>query len=73
MYEAISGVRIGQRIKEMRIRKEMSMEQMANQLGTSYSAISMYENGERIPRDEIKIKIAELFGVSVESIFFQKQ
>ena len=73
MYEAISGARIGQRIKEMRIRKEMSMEQMANQLGTSYSAISMYENGERIPRDEIKIKIAELFGVSVESIFFQKQ
>jgi len=73
MYEAISGARIGQRIKEMRIRKEMSMEQMANRLGTSYSAISMYENGERIPRDEIKIKIAELFGVSVESIFFQKQ
>ena len=73
MYEAISGERIGQRIQEMRIQKEMSMEQMAKTLGTSYSAISMYENGERIPRDEIKIKIAELFGVSVETIFFQKQ
>ena len=73
MYEAISADRIGQRIKGLRLQKKMSMEQMAKTLGTSYSAISMYENGERIPRDEIKIKIAELFGVSVETIFFQKQ
>ena len=73
MYEAISADRIGQRIKGLRLQKEMSMEQMAKTLGTSYSAISMYENGERLPRDEIKIKIAELFGVSVETIFFQKQ
>ena len=73
MYEAISADRIGQRIKGLRLQKEMSMEQMAKTLGTSYSAISMYENGERIPRDEIKIKIAELFGVSVETNFFQKQ
>ena len=73
MYGAINAERIGQKIKEMRIQKEMSMEQMARTLGTSQSAISMYENGERIPRDEIKIKIAELFGMSVENIFFLKE
>ena len=34
---------------------------------------SMYENGERIPRDDIKIRIANFFGRSVQEIFFDKE
>nr|DAZ75624.1 MAG TPA: repressor protein C2 [Caudoviricetes sp.] len=30
----------------------------------------MYENGERIPRDGIKLKIAEYYQKSVQEIFF---
>jgi putative transcriptional regulator len=30
----------------------------------------MYERGERIPRDQIKKRIAQYFGQSVEEIFF---
>jgi len=33
-------------------------------------AVSLYESGERIPKDEIKVKIARFFGVTVDSIFY---
>lgn len=36
----------------------------------SISAISMYENGERIPSDKVKKQYALLFDVSIEDIFF---
>lgn len=33
----------------------------------------MYERGERIPRDQIKKRIAQYFGQSVEEIFSQNE
>lgn len=29
----------------------------------------MYERGERVPRDDLKMRIAKYFGVSVQEIF----
>lgn len=62
---------IGKRIKKLRESMNISQEHLAKQLNVSPSTISMYEIGERIPRDETKIKIADMFGVSVSSIFFE--
>lgn len=53
-------------------RGEKSREEVANAVGVSLSAISMYENGARIPRDEIKVKLADYFGTSVQALFFDK-
>lgn len=58
------GIRLSQ------LRGDISREKLAKDIGVSVSAISMYENGERVPRDAIKIKIAEYFGKSVQEIFF---
>ncbi len=52
------------------LRGENSREWLAEKLGLSVSAIKMYESGSRIPKDDIKIKIANLFGKSVQEIFF---
>lgn len=60
--------KIGKKLMELRGSK--TREEVAIDLKISYSAMQMYENGERIPRDEIKIKIANYYGVSVQSIFF---
>lgn len=60
--------KIGKRIRELR--GETSAPEFAKAIGSSVSAIFMYESGERIPRDEVKIKIARYFGVSIESLFF---
>ena len=73
MYEAINVTQIGKRIKDLRIQKNMTAEDLGKALGISSSAVNMYECGQRVPRDEIKISIAEYFGVSVESIFYPKK
>jgi putative transcriptional regulator len=55
------------------LRGDRTREAVANAVGISVSALQMYENGHRIPRDDIKIRIAEFYGVSVESIFYTKE
>lgn len=56
--------------KLINLRDGKSRNEVAKAVGISVSALSMYENGDRIPRDEIKVKIAEYYGESIESIFF---
>lgn len=59
---------IGQRLRALR--GEKSVEEVAKQLEISKSALFMYERGERIPRDEIKKKLALYYESTVETIFF---
>jgi len=60
---------IGRKLRALRGTKTMA--EVAEAVGTSVSAIAMYESGERIPRDEIKIALAKYYGVAVETIFFE--
>ena len=62
---------IGRRL--IAIRGDIPRDELANAIGVSISAVSMYENGERIPRHDIKIRIANFFGRSVQEIFFDKE
>lgn len=62
---------IGERL--VKLRGTTPREAVAKAIGISVSAISMYENGERIPRDAIKIKLAEFYGKSVQEIFFDQE
>lgn len=61
---------IGKRLCDLRKSFKMTKRFMAKALGISYRSVCSYEYGERIPCDETKVKIANLFGASVESIFF---
>lgn len=61
---------IGQRIKTLREKLNISREMFCNIVGITQSALSMYENGQRVPRDEIKIKIARTLNTSIEALFF---
>lgn len=63
---------VGKRIKKYRESLGITQEELAKAIGTSASAISMYETGSRFPRDEYKKKMAILFGVSIDSIFFNQ-
>ena len=40
------------------------------EIGISISALSSYETGQRIPRDEVKVRIAKYYRRSVPYIFF---
>ena len=58
----------GEKIRTLRGKK--SKRKVAEELGISFSSYVKYERNERIPRDDIKIKIAEYFHTSVQDIFF---
>lgn len=61
---------IGRRIAELRKSFKMTKRFMAKAINVSYSTACSWEYGLRIPSDPCKKKIANLFGVTVESIFF---
>ncbi|MCT8138598.1 helix-turn-helix transcriptional regulator [Anaerobacillus sp. CMMVII] len=56
-----------------RLRADRSREEIAASVGISVSALQMYENAQRVPKDEIKVKLANYFGVSVQEIFFDNR
>ena len=60
--------KIAERLRELR--GDVSREVAAEALDISVSALAMYERGERIPRDEIKLRIARYYEKSVEEIFY---
>lgn len=59
---------IGKRLLELR--GEKSQAEVAQAVGISDSALSMYECGERIPRDSVKVKLAKYYKTTVQKIFF---
>ncbi len=56
--------------KLVELRGNKSQAEVARDLEISNSAIAMYENGERIPRDDIKLKIANYYKKRIDEIFF---
>lgn len=59
---------IGERLRKAR--GDKTLREVAKDCNISYSALSMYEIGQRIPKDSVKIKLAKYFGTSVEALFF---
>jgi len=53
------------RIKELRKKKNITVAELAKELGISQSMLTNYENGNGTPRDDsIWEKLSQLFGVS---------
>lgn len=59
---------IGAKLKALR--GSRTQQEIADDLNITKSAWAMYEKDQRIPRDEVKVRIANYFGETVQSIFF---
>ncbi|NSW90681.1 MAG: helix-turn-helix transcriptional regulator [Firmicutes bacterium] len=57
---------VGKRIKQLRQEHKMTQQDFASLLNLNGSAISLYENGKRMPEYDIIIKIANHFNVTVD-------
>jgi len=57
---------VGERLSELRKDRSMSKEFLAEQLSLSVHTISSYEQDKSDPDDEIKVKIAKIFNVSLD-------
>ena len=54
------------------LRGQKTQDEVARDIGISKSALAMYEMGKRIPRDNVKLKLAKYYKKSVQAIFFAK-
>lgn len=57
---------LGNIIKKEREKLNLSREELAQKLGVSYSAIAMYERGEREPNSSLLIKLCKIFNCSMD-------
>lgn len=57
---------LSERIKKEREKLGITREDLAKKIGVSYSAIAMYEQGNREPNRELAIKLCETFNCSMD-------
>lgn len=61
---------IGEKLATLRNDRILTQKELGIEVGVSTASIAMYELDERVPRDEIKKRISNFFGKTVQEIFF---
>lgn len=59
-------VNMGEKLKALRLEKNLTQKQVADRIGLAISAVSSYESGMRYPSYEALIKLARIFHVSTD-------
>lgn len=59
-------VDFSQRLKQLRKDKHWTQAQVAKKIGVTASMVSSYETDIRLPSYEVMIRIADIFGVTVD-------
>lgn len=55
-----------ERVKQERAKKNLTMDQLAQKLEVTKSRVNMWENNGTVPRQDVLIKLTQLFGVSAD-------
>jgi transcriptional regulator with XRE-family HTH domain len=71
--EAIYGERLGARVKELRRRRGLTLEDLAERAGVSRAMISKVERGEKNPTLVVAAKVAEGLGVTISELLGVEQ
>jgi transcriptional regulator with XRE-family HTH domain len=66
--EAIYGEQLGTRVKELRRRRGLTLEELAERAGVSRAMISKVERGEKNPTIVVTAKVAEGLGVTLSEL-----
>lgn len=59
-------VNMGEKLRSLRIEKNLTQKQVADRIGLAISAVSSYESGSRYPTYDTLIKLARIFHVSTD-------
>ena len=54
------------RLKELREKQQLSMEQLGKDLGVTKSRVNMWENSGTVPRSDVLVNLAKYFNVSTD-------
>ncbi|HEY0377193.1 MAG TPA: helix-turn-helix transcriptional regulator [Pyrinomonadaceae bacterium] len=61
--------RFGEKLRALRVRRDMTLKELANELGlTAHGYISELEAGKKMPTAEFVLNVARLFGVSTDEL-----
>lgn len=58
--------KFSERLKELRLEKELSQIQLAKETGLSHGAIGFWESGKRSPAAYAVVILAKYFGVTTD-------
>ncbi|MFP5237740.1 MAG: helix-turn-helix transcriptional regulator [Acidobacteriota bacterium] len=61
--------RIANRVKELRLEREWTQEQLAEAAGVSRQSIISIERNRYVPSLELALQFARIFGCSTDAIF----
>jgi putative transcriptional regulator len=56
-------------LKEARMRRDWTQQQLAEAIGVSRKTINTIENGIFVPSTVLALKLARVFGTTVEELF----
>ena len=57
---------MGEKLRSLRIEKNLTQKQVADRIGLAISAVSSYESGSRYPTYDTLKKLARMFHVSTD-------
>lgn len=61
-----------ERLIALRVREDLTQDQLADKVGLTQSMIARIEAGKREPGKQYKIALAVLFSVTVEWLFYEQ-
>lgn len=62
-------MKIGNKIRQMRLNAGFTQEQLANKIGVSAQSVSKWENGVSMPDITLLPDLAEVFGIGIDDLF----
>ena len=65
-------VLLGNRIRELRMKYNLTQAELANQVGVSKATITAYEGDLRQPSYDVLIRLASVFRVSIDSLVLNR-
>lgn len=57
---------IGKRVRELRVKKGLSQQELGNAIGVTKVSVCGYENGSRIPNLEKLVKLSDELGTTTD-------
>ena len=58
--------KFGERLKDLRLEKNLSQDKLAKSVGLTHTAIGLWEQGKRSPNLDAVISLAKFFNVSLD-------
>ena len=65
-------VTVGRKLQALRKSNNLSVEDVCDKVLISKSSLQKYETDRRVPRDNVKKRLAEFYGSTVANIFFDE-